>query len=302
MPGSTDIARITLADGYSELDILPGKGASIARYEWVRGGSPTAIFRATPFGTGPDAIEVASIPLAPWSNRISGGGFSHGGRFVALAPNLPGEKYPIHGNAFQCVWSVDDLNATAVTLSLRSDGPGAFSYAARLTYALEEGALTVTFRIVNEAAFDLPYGLGIHPWLPRTPQTELEFEASGVWLEDDNHLPSGHLALTSAPPWSFAKSRPLPADWINNAYSGWDGRARISWRDRNLALDVESSPALSTCILYSPSRTADFFCFEPVSHPVDAHNMSPQAQTGLAVLAPGEAFEVWARFSPEPLA
>lgn len=302
MPGHAEAARITLADGASEVDIVPGKGAALARYDWVRGKSPVPIFLATPFGTGPDAMDVACIVLAPWSNRISGGGFSHAGRFVALAPNLPGETFPIHGNAFQCAWTVDEVTASSASLSLDSDGPGEFRYTAKLNYRLEGGALTLALGIVNRAKHDLPFGLGVHPWLPRTPETELQFDAEGVWLEDDSHLPSGHIPIAAAPLWEFGKSRPLPSNWINNAFSGWDRSARVVWRDRALALGVESSQALSTCIVYSPDRDADFFCFEPVTHPVDAHNMDKGAQTGLAILAPGDALETWTRFSPEPLA
>jgi aldose 1-epimerase len=52
-------------------------------------------------------------------------------------------------------------------------------------------------------------------------------------------------------------------------------------------------------ILYSLGRDASFFCFEPVSHVVDAHNLTggPEAN-GLAVLAPDEMAEIKCRFSP----
>ena len=33
--------------------------------------------------------------MLPWSNRISGGGFEHAGRFHPIAPNRGGEPYPI---------------------------------------------------------------------------------------------------------------------------------------------------------------------------------------------------------------
>ena len=37
-------------------------------------------------------------------------------------------------------------------------------------------------------------------------------------------------------------------------------------------------------IVYSPAADAGFFCFEPVSHPVDAHHGE-----GLTALEPGES-------------
>jgi aldose 1-epimerase len=53
---------------------------------------------------------------------------------------------------------------------------------------------------------------------------------------------------------------------------------------------------------YSPSNKADFFCFEPVTHPVDAHNLpgGPTAN-GLRVLAPREAMTAACRFCPRRL-
>ena len=61
-------------------------------------------------------------------------------------------------------------------------------------------------------------------------------------------------------------------------------------------------PPLSTYIVYSPSDKADFFCFEPVTHPVDAHNLpgGPEAN-GLSILAPQEAVSATCRFRPRRL-
>jgi aldose 1-epimerase len=51
--------------------------------------------------------------------------------------------------------------------------------------------------------------------------------------------------------------------------------------------------------LYSPGAKAGFFCFEPVIHPVDAHNLpeGPKAN-GLTILANGETLSILLAFSP----
>jgi aldose 1-epimerase len=105
--------------------------------------------------------------------------------------------------------------------------------------------------------------------------------------------------VTSRPQWDFSEGRELPSGWINNAFLGWDGRANIVWRDRNLALEVKAEPPLEVCIVYSPSAEADFFCFEPVMHPVDAHNLpgSPQAN-GLVILQPQASLSATCQFRP----
>ena len=81
------------------------------------------------------------------------------------------------------------------------------------------------------------------------------------------------------------------------AFTGWNGRATIIWEDRGLTLDLEAGSPLSTFILYSPSADARFFCFEPVSHVVDAHNLPPGPEAhGLVVLTPDETLAAECRF------
>jgi aldose 1-epimerase len=52
---------------------------------------------------------------------------------------------------------------------------------------------------------------------------------------------------------------------------------------------------LGTLILYSPSAQAPFLCLEPVSHPVDAHNLP--GQPGLVRLAQGESLSAFLALS-----
>src|SRR5260370_5214659 len=139
----------------------------------------------------------------------------------------------------------------------------------------------------NLAAIPLPFGLGFHPWLPRTPATELMAQAKLVWLEDARHLPTERAAVARCPEWDFSSFRSLPAGWINNGFVGWNGRASIRWEDRALALEVEARPPRSHFILYSPSANATLFSFEPVSHAPHAPNLPPAPNPPpLAPLAP----------------
>ena len=64
-------------------------------------------------------------------------------------------------------------------------------------------------------------------------------------------------------------------------------------------MNIEAEPLLSTYILYSPSDQAGFFCFEPVTHPVDAHNLpgGPE-RNGLTILAPEETLSAACLFCP----
>lgn len=297
-------APVTISDGQGSAVVVPRLGAGLARYDRVEpDGTRHALFRTAPDGaTHP--FDLACNLLLPWSGRISGGGFAFGGAFHPLAPNLPGEPLPIHGNGFDAAWSVLEAHPASVRLGLVSQGPGPYDYAAEVAYALEGGALTLSLAVTHRGPAPLPYGLGLHPWFPRTPGTLLHAPATRVTLEDSRHLPAGQLPVSARRDWDFNAPRRLPGAWINNDFSPWPGRATILWPDRGLALDIDAtaSPQLSTYILYSPASDADFFCFEPVTHPVDAHNrLGGQAANGLAVLEPGARLAVTCRFASRRL-
>jgi aldose 1-epimerase len=290
---------VTIADGVAEASIVPELGAGLAAYHLMIGGRREPIFRPCRDPVEARPFDLALNLLAPWSNRISGGGFNFGSEFHPLEPNLPGEPLPIHGNAFSHAWKIESRNATSATLSLDSIGPGPFRYFARAAYELRGGALAVILTARNAGPKALPFGLGLHPWLPRTAETRLEAKAERVALENGDHLPDGELDVGAREDWNFATPRRLPEGWINNAFLGWNGRARIVWPERGLSLMIFAEAPISTYIVYSPAAKADFFCFEPVTHPVDAHNLPGGAEAnGLIVLEPGREMSISCRFAP----
>jgi aldose 1-epimerase len=296
------VQTILISDGVGEAEIVPALGAGLARYDFIARGRREPLFRPCRDLASASPFDLACNLLVPWSNRISGGGFRFRGRFHALEPNLPGEPSPIHGNGFTSAWEVAQTSPAAATLRLVSDSPGPYQYAAEVRYALEAGALRVTLKVANRAEIALPYGLGLHPWLPRTPGVTLQARATIVTLEDRLHLPAGEAPVASRKEWDFSTARPLPDGWINNDFSPWDGRAEIVWADRGLRLAIEADEKLSAYVVYSPDAAADFFCFEPVTHRVDAHNRAggPEAN-GLAVLDEGEELAIGCRFAPAGL-
>lgn len=283
---------LVIRSGALEAEIVPGLGAGLARFDWQ--GVP--LFR--PWRGGADPFGLASNLLVPWSNRVSGNGFSFEGRFHPLLPNVPGEPCPIHGNGFAAAWSVVSRREDAIELSLGSTGPGPYRYDARVGYRLAGPALEMRLTVISRSELRLPFGLGFHPWLVRTPRTTLEAGFEQVWLETGAHLPDRLVPVESRPEWDFTRARPLPEGWINNAFTGWRRTARVAWPEHRLSLAIEASGLLSTAILYSPSGQADFFCLEPVMHAVDALNdpRGPEA-AGMCVLAPGHSCTVACRFT-----
>ena len=296
------VKTLTISDGVAEAVIVPTLGAGLAAYDLVAPSGRTPLFRPCRELSSAAPFDLALNVLVPWSNRISGGGFHFDGQFHALAPNVAGERFPIHGNGFSSSWAIERATTESAELSLPSEGPGPFRYEARATYSLTGGALTMRLSVGNLGLVPLPFGLGVHPWIVRGAQTQLKAKAERMVRETEEHLPAGDAPVASRAAWDFAEPRALPAGWVNNAFLGWDGQARILWPERSLELDIEADPPLSTYILYSPSDKAGFFCFEPVTHSVDAHNLpgGPEAN-GLAVLAPQEALSTVCRFRPRPL-
>lgn len=269
--------------------VVPEIGGGVARLDW-RG---VPIFRPWD-GVVRDPNALGCYPLVPWSNRISGGGIETGGRFWPLQPNWPGEPYPIHGDGWRRPWQVARHTADLIELTLESNAQPPFDYRAELNYALAHDRLTIRLAVQHRGTVAVPYGLGLHPWLPRTPGMLLELPAPEVWLETSDRLPAGNVPIDARPEWDFVRPRPLPADWINNGFSGWRGTARVLWPEWGMQLTLAATPELGTCIVYSPGGAATFFCLEPVSHPVDAYHLPDNP--GLRTLRAGERFEVACTF------
>ncbi len=277
---------IELRAGTARAQVAPDRGAALAGL-WA---AERPVLRPLRAGQADNPFAYAMNVLAPFSNRISGA-VPLDGRRVSLAPNLAGEPYPIHGDAFQRAWRVADGSTSAVRLVIDEGAFGPFRYAARLDYRLEAGGLAVRLALRNTADATLPFGGGFHPWFPRDAATRIAFSAAGWWPEDDRHLPAGQHPAALPEDLRFDEPRLLPDGWINAGFAAWPGRARLLQGPAQVSVAIDA-PDLTTLIVYSPGTEADFVCVEPVSHPVDAHNLP--GQPGLRPLAPGEetAFEM----------
>lgn len=292
---STGLVVLTLRSAVARIGVAPERGAGLTAFRVRTGGGWTDVFRTSDGDVDP-RFPLSSILLVPWSNRISGGGFAWGGVFHELTPNVDGERFPLHGDGFSRPWEIDDRSEGAVTLSLRSDGPGPYRYEARVIYALDGARLDQRLEVTNRGDRELPFGLGFHPWFRRTADTRLTAPAGRVWLEDSEHMPAGWTEPRLAG-FDFSGSASLPAGWVNNLFTLWTGRARIEWPDAGLGAEIAASRNLSGYILFSPAPECGFLCFEPVSHVIDAHNARPDwpadmgPHGGLKPLAPGESLE-----------
>lgn len=289
------------------LGLVPQLGGGVAAWQWVADAQPVDLWRRWDERSG-ELNTLASFAMLPWSNRISGGGFEHAGRFHPIRPNRDGEPYPIHGDGWLQPWTVAEADAERAVLHLRSrrfDG-NPYDYDAEQTFCLVDGGLDQSLRITHRGDEPLPYGLGLHPWFTRTPRVQLRARVRGLWLGRSDRLPTQH--TTRFPPgWDLRTGAPMHGgDLIDNGYTGWDGDARIEWPEHGLAVEVHMPPVDTPeglqpqeyCLVYRPG-TGPAFCFEPITQPIDAFHLP--GQPGLVTLAQGQTLGMSVRWRVVPL-
>lgn len=284
-----DRAILIIEDARSRVAVRPDMGAGLARFDAVTGDGPKPVLR--PMAAGREhPFDLACNLMLPFANRISGGGFAFDGRFHPVAVNLPDQDpLPLHGDALLRRWQVDDRTATGVTLHLADGAIGPWRYNARMEWHLADGTLHGALTVTNTGP-TLPFGSGFHPWLPRLERTELRFAASHVWLSDDANLPTECIALASVPDWDLGRSRSLPPTPIDNCFAGWTGESHVRQPDLGIDVTISAPQTLDHAMVFAPSVDTGFFCFEPVSHAVDAINAP--GHPGMPVLQPGDAMTV----------
>ncbi|WP_129139024.1 aldose 1-epimerase [Modicisalibacter coralii] len=286
---------LTLENTLLRLEVAPEVGGSVVRFEALRRDGPVALFRpGDPESDDPNVMGL--YPLVPWSNRISGGGFEWQGEHYPLAANRDGEPLPIHGDGWQGAWRVAHRASTQVTLERESAHQPPFDYRSRLIYRLDGGTLTVELVVTHRGETPAPYGLGVHPWFPRTPGATITAGADGVWDVDAAQLPTAWRGIDDAGQWDFRQGRALPDGAIDNLFTGWNGHARLHWPERDLSLFIDTDPPCPRYLVYSPGSEATFFCFEPVTHRVDAHHAEAPLEEGLVELAKGQTLRGRFRF------
>jgi aldose 1-epimerase len=276
-------------------------GGSVAAWQLARSGfKPFELFRAwdgIDYPADPLRATRASYPMLPWSNRISRGGFSVGEWFYAIAPNASGQIYPIHGDGFLQAWQFKQIDAATLEMTLESKyfNGNPHHYQATQTFSLFDGGMHQSLIITHLGNAPLPYGLGMHPWLPRNAFTQIQANVSGVWLSHPDCLPKEH--TNDFPPnWDLNAGISGASTLIDNCYTGWDGKARVTWPDQKLQLTLTQSTVnteVSThfvkpnYLLLFRKVMGEHFCLEPVSHPIDAFHLPNQP--GLQMMKKGES-------------
>lgn len=289
---------VKLAAGDLRLTLSPSIGGSISSFEWRGRGGSRSILREC-HSDLEKVLDAACFPLVPYVNRIRDGAFVFRGRMVRLAPNMPGDPSPLHGQGWLAEWQVEDANERAAILGYRHQpGEWPWSYEAKQEFELDAGGLSLTLTCRNISDELMPCGLGQHPYFPCGAVTLLRTSVETAWVIDDKVLPVEQLPAQGR---YDLRDRLVCGQGLDNGFGGWGGEARLS--DPAWPYEIRmSSPDAHFFQLYSPAD-GEIFVAEPVTHANAALN-APEEEwpaLGMRVLEPGDQMSLRMRLDVTPV-
>jgi aldose 1-epimerase len=238
--------------------------------------------------------KAGMFPLVPFSNRIKDARFNFAGETHVLEASETGKPHAIHGHGCRDAWRVMSRRESAATLQTQHDGtdwPAAYAVTQR--FDLRARDLVVHLIVDNHGPGPMPVGLGWHPFFPLNGGCEIQATFKTVWPATKDSIPEGPRPL----PEDLDLSKGLaPPPGLDTGFGGWERRAVITWPGMGRGLAINATGPLDYVILYTP-KGRNFFCLEPVSHPINAINMDNAAGPersggGMHVLKSGGRFGV----------
>ena len=300
---------VTLAGGECTLAIAPHIGCAWTSLAWR--GQPVLRPTAAAAVAQGNVRATGCYPLVPYSNRIAHARLRHAGRDHALARNFGDHPHAIHGVGWQRAWTLVDAAPDRAVLTHEhrpgtDDARAAWPWAFDATHAMhlhgdaDATTLFATLTIESRADEPFPFGLGWHPFFPRTTATRLAFDASHVWRNDETCLPVERIEVPAA--WSFVAARATDLV-LDQVFAGWSGKAVLEQPHGGYRLTLRADRALSRLVVYIPEGR-DHLAVEPVTHDTDAFNRRANGatDTGTRLLPPGGAFSCTMRLTVAPLA
>ena len=288
---------VSLALGKARVELAPEIGGAIAEFTFAG----VDVLRRTPpdARTAGDVRAHACYPLVPYSNRIANARLAVAGKTVELARNFGDHPNSIHGVGWQNAWHVVRDDGTSALLALEHAANGAdarawpWPFRATQWFGLaahEDGAtLTVKLALVNTGDASFPFGLGLHPFFPRTEATGLDFDVDGVWENDATLLPIHRVAIPAE--WRHGLVAARREDTIDNVFTEWKGVAMLTDPTRPFDTGIAADRAAGFVVVYAPVAR-QFLAVEPVTHMTDAFNRAARGETGTGtrILAAGMGF------------
>jgi len=304
-----DDALVELRHGARRVLLAPHIGGAIAAFfdepgagnaaiHWLRPATPDALAARNPLG-------MASFPLVPYCNRIRDARFTFDGALVDLSNDGNAFAHALHGNGWRRPWRVAALEEARARLTFShepSQEPAhhwPFAFEAAQDIALDAQTLTVTMSIRNLSDRPMPFGIGHHPYFPRTADTRVHARVGSMWHTTPEPLP------THAGPHpcvdALASPQGMPADAfdLDNNFAGWSREASVAWPRERRSVTLKADAPFDFMVIYAPSSHESLLCVEPVSNVADWVNLDVEhALKGGGVLAPGESMSAGFSLTP----
>lgn len=310
------VSVVRLADAANGVEVLIAPSLGNRAYAMnVRG----ANILHMPAANISELRELSGIPfLAPWANRIPGGGFHANGNWYAFNESLGvlrihGDHIAIHGMLTSSnLWQIADFGADSSSAwvtsrlefwrypSLMANWPFAHEY--EMTYRLADGVLEVQTTVVNRSAEPMPLALGYHPCykLPDVPRDEAvaHIPAKTAVITDERLVATGEMK-----PMDLPDPTPLKGRTLDNGYTdltrGADGKALFYLEGRGERIESLYGPKWQASVVYVPANQ-NTACFEPMASITNGPNVNHDGKyPQLQMLAPGATWKesFWVRAS-----
>lgn len=265
------------------------------------------------------ARQLNGIPfLAPWANRMAGGGFWANDKKYLFngdlgSVHLDRDDIAIHGMLTASpLWEVVEVKADRHSAhvssrlqfwkypDLMANWPFAHEY--EMTYQLSNGVLEVTATVKNLSAKPMPVVLGFHPYfkLGDMPRSEASVHIPArEHVETDVHLvATGELKPANLPDWVSLKDHTFD-DGYTDLVRERDGRATFAVKAGDKKIEVLYGPKYQVAVIYAPPNQP-YVCFEPMAAVTNGANLAHEGKyRELETVAPGEIWQesFWVRAS-----
>ncbi|HEY3110180.1 MAG TPA: hypothetical protein VGL23_15565, partial [Chloroflexota bacterium] len=188
-------------------------------------------------------------------------------------------------------WRLLERRPDACACRLEGGGGDDYPWRFRLTarWRVSPGLLGLGLVVENLDQDDMPFGLGLHPYLVVGSDALVELPAAAAWPHEGG-IPSGPPAPAGGP-WRLADLPPgsstLLTDLPDGDVAARAGGALLRW----------PGDRFGEVVLYRPPDRPSL-CVEPWSSVSSAAARPPGARHGLVRLPPGAAWRAWLEIAP----
>lgn len=314
-----DVVRLSDAARGVEVSIVPSVGNRA--YEMKVHGKNILYFPAPDVGAfkSGGGRGLNGIPfLAPWANRMAGGGFWANGKKYGFNSDLGTVRVAQNGIAIHgmlsasALWQVTEVASDAQSAhvtsrlefwkypDLMANWPFAHEY--EITYRLAEGALEVSAAITNLSTQPMPVSLGFHPYfnIPDVARADstAHVPARKHVQTDPQLVATGELKPNDLPEVVSLKDH-LFDDGFTDLVRDPNGRATFSIEGGGKQIQVIYGPKYTVAVVYAPPNQ-NYICFEPMAAITNGVNLAHDGKyPDLQTVSPGgkwrESF--WVRAS-----